>query len=217
MRRIADSFWWPFRTKSPATWLIGSLAVLLLPIAFIPLLGYSIAATRASIEEPDGPPPPWTFSTRLLSDGFWTALVIVLLVAPFALVETTLAAAIASARLWHVADAQLSLAYAHIAAYYILALPLGLLLLLLLPHATRRFAISGRPVDLFDFPKAIRDVGRDFKTWNVSAAAIVTGWAVGLACIGLLCVGLFPGVFYAILVSAHACAALDQEGEARQT
>jgi hypothetical protein len=27
--------------------------------------------------------------------------------------------------------------------------------------------------------------------------------------VGLLCVGIVPGVFYAILVSAHACAALE--------
>jgi hypothetical protein len=42
----------------------------------------------------------------------------------------------------------------------------------------------------------------------VSAAAIVTGWLVGLACAGLLCIGIVPGIFYAILVSAHATAAL---------
>ena len=38
--------------------------------------------------------------------------------------------------------------------------------------------------------------------------AIVTGWVLGVACIGLLCVGILPGVFYAILVSAHASATL---------
>ena len=33
--------------------------------------------------------------------------------------------------------------------------------------------------------------------------------AVGVACVGLLCVGIVPGIFYAILVSAHASAALN--------
>jgi hypothetical protein len=58
----------------------------------------------------------------------------------------------------------------------------------------------------------MRAVSRDFATWNLAAAAIVTGWALGLAAIGLLCVGLVPGVFYAILVSAHASAALHDKG-----
>jgi hypothetical protein len=30
--------------------------------------------------------------------------------------------------------------------------------------------------------------------------------------VGLLCVGLLPGIFYAILVSAHATATLHPEG-----
>jgi len=37
---------------------------------------------------------------------------------------------------------------------------------------------------------------------------MVTAWVVALACVGLLCVGLLPGAFYAILVSAHASASL---------
>jgi hypothetical protein len=79
-----------------------------------------------------------------------------------------------------------------------------------MPHATARFAASGRPGDVFNFPAAIKAVGRDFATWNVSAAAI-TGWLVGLGCAGLLCIGIVPGIFYAILVSAHATAALARE------
>ena len=81
-----------------------------------------------------------------------------------------------------------------------------------MPHATARFAQSGRVADLFDLAASIRGVRRDFATWNVVAAAIVTGWAIGLACVGLLCIGLVPGLFYAILVSAHASAALHDKG-----
>jgi len=81
-----------------------------------------------------------------------------------------------------------------------------------MPHATARFARTGTPTDLFNLPESIRGVARDFATWNLAAAAIVTAWAIGLACAGLLCVGLVPGVFYAILVSAHASAALNNEG-----
>jgi hypothetical protein len=77
-----------------------------------------------------------------------------------------------------------------------------------MPHATARFAQSSNPTHLFDLRASIRAVRSDFATWNLAAAAIVTGWAIGLACAGLLCVGLVPGVFYAILVSAYASAAL---------
>src|SRR6267142_2078528 len=114
MKFVANSFSWPFRGDWKSRWLPGLVAVLLLPIAFIPLLGYAIAATRAAETDDAAGPPSWKLSFRLLSDGFWTA--------------------------------------------------------------------------------------------------IVTGWALGLAAVGLLCVGLVPGVFYAILVSAHASAALHDKG-----
>jgi hypothetical protein len=81
-----------------------------------------------------------------------------------------------------------------------------------MPHATARFAFSGNAFDLFDLPASIKAVRHDFTTWNLAAAAIVTGWAIGLACVGLLCAGVVPGVFYAILVSAHASAALHNKG-----
>ena len=95
-------------------------------------------------------------------------------------------------------------------AVLVLALPWGLLMLLLVPRATASFASSGDPHDLFDIGASLRGVRDDFVRWNVVVAAIVTAWAVGVACVGLLCVGIVPGVFYAILVSAHATAALHQ-------
>jgi hypothetical protein len=186
--------------------------VLLVPIAFVPLLGYAIAATRAAEVDATTGPPRCAVSSRLLSDGFWTSLAVVVLTAPFLLVLNPLAELLLDARLWRVTDAPLSQLYAHVVAALILALPWGLLLLIHMPHATARFARTGRPRDLFDLPAAIKSVRSDFATWNLAAAAMVTGWAVGLACVGLLCVGLVPGVFYAILVSAHASAALDDKG-----
>jgi hypothetical protein len=184
------------------------VAVLLLPLAFIPLLGYAVAATRAAAIDPKAGPPPWVLSGRLITDGFWTALGVLLVTAPFAIALNPLSGLIAQAHLWHVGDQALSNLYADIAAGFILALPWGLLMLLLIPHTTMRFATSGNPMNLFDFGAAVRGVGHDFATWNLAAAAIVTAWAIGLAGAGLLCVGVLPGVFYAILVSAHAAAAL---------
>jgi hypothetical protein len=195
VRLVAESFSWPFRGAWPARLVIGALTVLLLPIAFIPLLGYAIAATRSA--EAHNAPPPWRLSMRLLVDGFWTAVVLILLSAPFVLAVNPLANLI-----------PLSRAYANIASLFVVALPWGFLLLLLMPHGTSRFAASGRPVELFDFAKTIREVKRDFPTWNLAAAAMVTAWVIAVACVGLLCVGFLPGAVYAILVSAHASATL---------
>jgi hypothetical protein len=206
---VAASFAWPFRGDWVPKWLIGVVIVLLLPVAFVPLLGYAVAATRAASSDATGGPPRWVVSARLFTDGFWIALAVLLITTPFALAVVPLATLIDNAHLWRVSDPALSRVYAILAAGLALALPWGIVLLLLMPHATARFATTGRPVDLFDFPGALRGMAGDFATWNLAAAAIVTAWAVGLACVGLLCVGVVPGLFYAILVSAHATTTLN--------
>ena len=187
MTRIADAFAWPFRAGA-ATWIVGAILVLLLPIAFVPLLGYAVAATRSA------QPPRWALGWRLLTDGFWMALAVALTLLPFAIALLVLAQVLSGIAL--------------VIAFFVLALPWGLVALLLLPHATAVFATTGNPRDFFDFAASLRGVRRDFATWNVVVAAIVTGWAIALACVGLLCVGIVPGIFYAILVSAHATSAL---------
>jgi hypothetical protein len=212
MKLVAESFSWPFRGHWRSAWPVGVIAVLLVPVLFIPLLGYAIAATREAERDPLRGPPPWRLSGRLLWDGLWTSIAIVLLTSPFALTFNPLAAVLFDAHVWHSSDAAVSQLNVHVLALFVLALPWGLVLLLLMPHAVSRFAASGRPLDLFDFASSIRGVLKDFPTWNIAVAAIVTGWAVGLACAGLLCIGLVPGVFYAILVSAHASAALHGQG-----
>jgi hypothetical protein len=212
MKLVAESFSWPFRGDWKVAWLPGLLALILLPVGFIPVLGYAIAATRAVELDADPGPPRWVFSIRLFWDGAWTALAIALFTAPFVVAFNPLADLLFSMRIWTGGDDAVSQLYAHVAAAFLLALPWGLLFLLHMPHATARFAHTARWDDLFDFVQSIRAVSHDFATWNLAAAAIVTGWALGLAAVGLLCVGLIPGVFYAILVSAHASAALDDKG-----
>jgi hypothetical protein len=137
---------------------------------------------------------------------------VVLFTAPFVLLLNPLAELLYDTQVWRATDPTLSQLYAHVVATFILALPWGLLLLIHMPHATAQFAHTEKPADLFNLAASIQGVKRDFTTWNVAAAAIVTGWAVGLACVGLFCIGLVPGVFYAILVSAHASAALHAKG-----
>jgi hypothetical protein len=212
VQQIAESFVWPFRGDWRPTWAVGVLCVLLLPLLFIPLLGYAVAATRAADEDPSHAPPAWRWSGRLVADGFWTSLAVLLLAAPFLIAFNPLANFFFGAHVLPSSGQALSQAYARVIAALVLALPWGLLSLLLMPHATAAFAASGRPQDLFNFAAAIRGVSHDFATWNVAAAAIVTAWAVGVACAGLLCVGVVPGIFYAILVSAHAASTLARQG-----
>lgn len=203
MRQVAESFAWPFRGRSRSAWAWGLVCVLFLPLLFVPLFGYAIAATRAAQDDAALGPPPWRWSLRLLVDGFWTALVVLATLLPFALVLNPLAGALR--------DQVRGEPYAHVVALFLLALVWGLAALLLLPHAAASFAATGRLRDLVDVGSALRGVRRDFVTWNAAAAAIVSGWALGLACAGLFCVGLVPGAFYAILVSAHAAAALQPQ------
>lgn len=166
---------------------------MLLPVAFIPLLGYAVEATRAAKA-----PPPWRWSWRLVSDGSWMFVAVAATLLPFALVLLAASRLVGGVGL--------------VVVFFALALPWGLVALLLLPHATASFAVSGKPRDLFDIAASLHGVRRDFRIWNVAVAAIVTAWAIGLACAGLLCVGILPGIFYAILVSAHATAALARPG-----
>ena len=214
MRLVADSFGWPFRGRQVATWLGGLIAVLLVPVLFVPLLGYAVAATRSAESDPAQGPPPWPLTARLLTDGLWAAVALGLTLLPFALLWSPLSLLLSKG---------MDPLAAGVIAVLLLALPWGLLALVHMPHATAAFAASGNPRDMLDlatavrkvrgdFAGAVRAVRRDFARWNMVAAAIVTAWAVGLACAGLLCVGVVPGVFYAILVSAHAAGALQGTG-----
>ena len=203
MRLVADSFGWPFRGRQVATWLGGLIAVLLVPVLFVPLLGYAVAATRSAESDPAQGPPPWPLTARLLTDGLWAAVALGLTLLPFALLWSPLSLLLSKG---------MDPLAAGVIAVLLLALPWGLLALVHMPHATAAFAASGNPRDMLDLATAVRKVRGDFAAWNIVAAAIVTGWAVGLACAGLLCVGVVPGVFYAILVSAHAAGALQGTG-----
>src|SRR5260370_3717125 len=83
VRLVAESFSWPLRGAWPARFAIGALTVLLLPIAFIPLLAYAIAATRSA--EAREAPPPWRFSIRLLFHAVSIPRIFGLLSAPLLL------------------------------------------------------------------------------------------------------------------------------------
>lgn len=204
MTGFADSFAWPFRGRSRPRWAMGLLCVLLLPILFMPLFGYGIEAVHAAVIDPSKGPPPWRWSVGLLLRGGWAAFALAVSVLPFAVVYNPAVDALIKGGA--------TILVAQVIAFFALALVWGLMALVVAPHATAKFAITGNPTDLFDVGGALRGVRARFATWNLAAAAIVTAWAIGLAGAGLLCVGVVPGVFYAILVSAHAAASLYREG-----
>lgn len=210
MRLVAESFAWPFRGRWLASWAVGLPLVLFSPLFFtlIPLFGYAVEATRAAERDPSVGPPQWRLNDRLFRDGFailGATLAIWFVVYIFFVPLTSL---LQNAHVWQSSDDALFRFHDAVLAELILALPFGLLALLLLPHLTARIAATGRPRDAIAFRTALGGVRRDFATWNLAVAAIVTAWAIGLACAGLLCVGLVPGIYYAILVSAHAAATL---------
>jgi hypothetical protein len=184
-------------------------AVLFLPVAFPLLFGYAVEAVRSSQSRPQDPPPGWRLSWRLVRDGLWTALLLALLTAPFAIAFWPLAQVLYRGRqVISSQDAFIDRLFALAAAGMLLALPWGLVLLLFVPANVARFAASGRAGQLFNAAGALRLARAQFGTWNLALATVVTGWALGLAAGGLLCVGIIPGAFYAILVSAHASARL---------
>src|SRR4029077_14958266 len=101
-------------------WRIGVLMVALAPVTFIALLGYAVAATRSASIDPAPGPPRWALSLRLLSDGFWIAIAVVLIAVPFVLASGPLARVIEQLHLWRVNDLALSSLYANLAAAFVL-------------------------------------------------------------------------------------------------
>jgi hypothetical protein len=203
---VAAAFAYPFRAGA-GRWLVGSLLVLLWPLSFIALLGYATAAIRASAADPVAAPPAWRLENRLFREGAWTALALAFFSAPFAAAWWPLASALAG-RVTATGVPFLDRAYGVLAASMALALPWGLVLLVQLPSASARFAIGGRARDLFDVGASLRTIRDRYGVWNLAVAAIVSAWVGGLLVGSLCCVGVLPGAFYAILVSAHASAAL---------
>jgi hypothetical protein len=208
MDRVAAAFGYPFRKGRGRGWLVGVLLLIVLPLGVVPLLGYSIAVVRASIADPAAGPPGWTPLRRLLREGFLLALVLALLTAPFGLLAWVLADPVRGALAGILQDGFLRTTVPAVVAAALAALPWGILLLVLMPPATARFAASGRAWDLIDFAAAFRLLRQRFPAWNLVVVAIVTAWAVGLAGLGLALVGVIPGIFYALLVSSHATASL---------
>jgi len=121
---------------------------------------------------------------------------IVLTAVPPYLLFGPVAGTLQAAHVWEAGDPALFSLHDAVLAILILALPWGVLALLLLPHATARFAASGRRRDLFDVRAALHGVRSDFATWNLALAAIVTAWALETA----VAVGSTPG---AVRVAQH--------------
>ena len=208
MNPVAAAFGYPFRRGAGRAWAIGLPLVVVLPIGLVPLLGYAIAAVRASAIDAAAPPPPWTPLRRLLADGVLAALLLAALTLPFTLLAWVFAPAATGAIAPLLGDPFLRSAFGALIAGALVAFPWGCLLLLVVPGVLARFARSGAARDLFDLGRGVAVVRARFATWNLVVVAIVTAWALGIAAAGLACIGIVPGVLFALLASSHATAAL---------
>jgi hypothetical protein len=207
-RHVIASFLYPFRgERRLRRWLAGIGLVALLPLTFAAVFGYAVACVRSAACDMAGPPPAWRIGPGLLRDGAWSALQAAALTAPFALVAWLLDTLVA--RVWHpTADAFLDSALAWIVAATVAALPWGVVMLVVVPPTLASFAVTGRASDLARLRLVVACVRGRYADWNLVLVGITTAWAlaaIGFAVVGL---GIVPGAFYAILVSAHACSAL---------
>jgi hypothetical protein len=204
---VAASFLFPFRR--PARLLLGALLMAVFPLSFVVVFGYAVSCIRAAAADPSAPPPVWRLSRRLLTDGLWSSLQALALTLPFALLTWLLTSALRDWRPTESAAANRELALT--VAATVAAFPWGLLMLLVLPPTLARFAHSGRPADLFAVRPAVAFVRSRYAAWNVVLVGITTAWILALASLLLAGVGILAGAFYAILVCAHACAALSPD------
>jgi hypothetical protein len=205
----AHALAYPIRQGAGRAWLAGVPLLLLFPVSFILVFGYALRATRAALHDPEAAPPPFRLSGRLLRDGVLSWLLVCALTLPFALLDWWASSVVLTLPVLPSGrDAFFDRAYALVAASFVLALPWGLVLLLLVPTNVAAYCVTGQARDLFDPLRAATRVRARFLDWNLASVALVTGWALGFAATGLLCVGFLPGAFYAILVSAYATASL---------
>jgi hypothetical protein len=211
---VAQSLVYPFRRGSLGAWLAGIPLLLFFPLSFVVVLGYAVRATREAALSPQAPPPGFSLDGRLLRDGLLLTVVFLLVVVPYLLMSDAVAGAV-FARMPAGTDPLIGPAEALLFGGFLVAIPWGTVVLLLVPPAVAAFAASGRARDLFNVARALRLVRTHFMAWNLATVAIVTAWIVALAGAGLLCVGFLPGAFYAILVSAHATASLVADPETR--
>jgi hypothetical protein len=214
-KHVVASFLYPFQPGGRAArWLIGVPLVALLPVSFPLVFGYAVACVRSAACDPAAAPPAWRVSRRLAADGCWTGLQAAILSAPFAVVAWLLAPALAGV-FRPATTGWLPAALGWIAAVTICALPWGVVMLVVVPPTLALFAATGRPASLLALEWVVACVRERYAQWNLVLVAVTTSWAlaaVGLAVIGA---GVVAGAFYAILVSAHACAALAPDRTAR--
>jgi hypothetical protein len=188
--------------------------VALLPLTFVLVWGYAVGCVRAAAADPAAPPPPLRPSGRLLADGAWSALQGAVVTLPFAAAAWLLGSALAG--VWRpTGDGFTDRGMAWVVAGFAVALPWGVVVLALLPPTLARFAVTGRPADLAAVGAALASVRRRFVPWNLAVVVITTAWALAAVSLTLCLAGVVAGAFYAILVSAHACAALAPDPPAR--
>lgn len=200
---VVGSFLYPLRAGGRLSrWLLGLCLVALLPLTFPLVLGYAVSCVRTAACDPAAPPPRWGVHLR---DGAWAALQAAVLTAPFAVL----------AWLLEPLAARVYAPVAWVAAVTVAALPWGVLVLVVVPPTLASFAVTRRASDLARLSLVVGCVRQRYADWNLVLVAITTSWALAALGLAVAGVGIVAGVFYAILVSAHACSALAPHRTAR--
>jgi len=214
-RDVTASFLFPFRGRRRLwRWAVGSLLVAVLPVSFVVVFGYTVGCIRVAAADAAAGPPGWRVRRRLLSDGAWSGLQAAVLTLPFVTLAWLASGELGQA--WHpTGDRFVDSANALVVAVAAVALPWGVLMLTAVPPTVARFAMSGRPADLASLTAVVQAIRGRFADWNLVIVTITTSWLLAAAGLAVALIGVVPGAYYAILVSAHACAALSPDCSAR--
>ena len=203
---------YPFRAGARGPVLRLALLPILLPFTFPLVLGYGLDAVEASVASADAPPPAFAPNWRMVRRGSLAAFGFLVLSAPFIAGVIVVAEALRAAhRYTDTGFAALDAFQVHGYAAALVAFPWGAVMLLVLLPNLAVFARSGRLRDLVNPAAAGRRVRRHFVAWNVAGVATVTAWALAVASTLACGAGGLLGFAYAILVTAHAAAAIEAE------
>jgi hypothetical protein len=193
-----DPSWFP-------KFIVGAVFMLLsiVLIGIFVLAGYFIQVTQRVMRQDPNPLPEWSDIGVMLIVGFKFCVVYLIYVLPIVLLYIPFFGLTLLGQFSHEGNMAGMFASIYLLAALVIIIPYGLLLSLLTPIITYRFAERESMSDALD----IADVFRSFKR-NWQSTLIIALIAVGIqsfAPIGLIVffVGIFFTIFYAYLVSSY--------------
>ncbi len=216
MHDLGKAFSEPFRDPEWLTkFLIGGVVVLscLTGLGLFVLAGYYIELTGRVMRKERYPLPVWSDLGVKFVTGFKYAVVVFLYALPVLLLAVPMMVLVLLASVSDPGGAPGVLASIYVFAYVLLAVPYGILLMLLTPVIAYRFAERERMADALDIAAVFRAFARNWES-TVVVALIAAGVQMlsGLGVFVLL-IGVLFTLFYAYLVTAflHGLLYLDHQ------